>query len=33
MAVPAYYFGMGYLVLLRLEDMAGYHEELNKLSK
>ncbi len=24
------YFGMGYLILLRLEDMAGYHEALKK---
>ena len=30
MAPPAYAFGMTYLILLRLEDMAGYHEALNK---
>ncbi|RLD66307.1 MAG: hypothetical protein DRI95_06985, partial [Bacteroidetes bacterium] len=33
MAPPAYYFGMDYLILLRLEDMEGYHEALKKLSK
>ncbi|NIA15672.1 MAG: DUF2961 domain-containing protein [Nitrospiraceae bacterium] len=31
MAPPAYAFGMTYLVLLRLEDMEGYHETLNRL--
>ncbi len=33
MAPPAYYFGMVYLILLRLEDMDGYHESLKKLLK
>jgi len=33
MAPPAYYLGMGYLILLRLEDMDGYHETLEKLTK
>jgi D-arabinan exo alpha-(1,3)/(1,5)-arabinofuranosidase (non-reducing end) len=30
MAPPAHAFGMTYLCLLRLQDMAGYHEVLNK---
>ena len=33
MAPPVYYFGMDYLILLRLEDMKGYHEALKKISK
>lgn len=30
MAPPAYAFGMTYLILLRLEDMEGYHQVLNE---
>lgn len=33
MAPPAYYFGIGHLILLRLEDMEGYREALKELSK
>ena len=33
MAPPAYYFGMDYLILLRMEDMEGYHETLERLTK
>lgn len=30
MAPPVFAFGMDYLILLRLEDMAGYHEAMGK---
>ncbi len=31
MAIPMYGFGMGDLILLRLEDMQGYRQEMNRL--
>jgi hypothetical protein len=33
MAPPVYYFGMVYLILLRLDDMEGYHVTLKKILK
>ncbi|MCD6598083.1 MAG: DUF2961 domain-containing protein [Bacteroidales bacterium] len=33
MAPPTYYFSMVYLILLRLEDMEGYHNAYNELAK
>lgn len=30
LAPPAYYIGLNYIILLRLEDMEGYHAVLNK---
>ena len=33
MTLPANAFGMTYLILLRLEDMAGYHEALERVQK
>jgi hypothetical protein len=31
MAIPMYGFGMGDLILLRLEDMQGYRQEMNRV--
>ena len=33
MAAPMYLFGMGDLILLRLQDMEGYRREMNRILK